>query len=614
LASREALLARLVRELDRHAGILVWFALALGMAVISTGLSLRGAALDRTDEIAPRDLEGLRPALDPPDDARLPLPAQHVIEEGDTLLAIAYRYGSSVDAIKLASGIDDVDRLTLGRTLIVPPARSLLQQVDPEAPLARVAQDFSLDPALVAAYNGRSVAQTEDAVGQNVIVIPPQRVDPSTLQTSSPPASGPRVAPGSPQLPASASSSDPVVYTVAEGDTILSIAYRLGVDPAKLAAANRISDTDWIVAGAELAIPLWTRPAVASAALPPDETGTVYAASLGIGTAVVEAPRTPQVYEVLPGDTLSSLAMRFGVDTDTIVAVNQLSSADQIGIGEQLTILPVSGVMYQVQEGDTLSRIASLFEVDLGPIIDFNYLEDVDRITVGAELIIPGGRPLPQVAPVPAAPPVYVVAPGDTIGAIARRFGVTTADIVAANGLRSPDRLAVGDRLSIEAGAGSRGTVNIASQQRPSRPSSQPVTRNLPVPAPGPARPGSATGTGIVGLAMRFQGTPYVWGGTTPSGFDCSGFVYYVLNNSGSHVPRGMWGQYNAGAHPGRGDLQPGDIVFFQNTYMAGLSHNGIYIGGGQFVHASDPGTGVTVSSLSSSYWASRWFGATRVR
>jgi LysM repeat protein len=129
------------------------------------------------------------------------------------------------------------------------------------------------------------------------------------------------------------------------------------------------------------------------------------------------------VYEVLPGDTLSSVAMRFGVDTDTIVAVNQLSSADQIAIGEQLTILPVSGVTYQVQEGDTLSRIASLFEVDLGPIIDFNYLEDADRIAVGTELIIPGGRPLPQVALAPSAPPVYVVTPGDTIEAIARRFG-----------------------------------------------------------------------------------------------------------------------------------------------------------------------------------------------
>jgi len=104
-----------------------------------------------------------------------------------------------------------------------------------------------------------------------------------------------------------------------------------------------------------------------------------------------------------------------------------------------------------------------------------------------------------------------------------------------------------------------------------------------------------------------------VFGGTTPAGFDCSGFVYYVLNKSGKPISRGMWGQYGAGPHPGRGALQPGDIVFFQNTYMAGLSHNGIYIGNGQFIHASDERSGVKISSLSEAYWASRWFGATRV-
>jgi peptidoglycan endopeptidase LytE len=213
---------------------------------------------------------------------------------------------------------------------------------------------------------------------------------------------------------------------------------------------------------------------------------------------------------------------------------------------------------------------------------------------------------------------VYIVTPGDTAVSIARRFGVSTADIVAANGLRSADRLSVGQSLTIEAGAAARGTVNIASTQRQSSTSQQTVTRNLPVPAPAPAparaSTGSVSGSSISSIAMRFQGVPYVWGGTTPSGFDCSGFVYYVLGQSGSPIPRGMWGQYNAGSHPSRADLQPGDIVFFQNTYMAGLSHNGIYIGNGQFVHASDPSTGVTVSSLSSSYWASRWFGATRVR
>jgi peptidoglycan DL-endopeptidase CwlO len=74
-----------------------------------------------------------------------------------------------------------------------------------------------------------------------------------------------------------------------------------------------------------------------------------------------------------------------------------------------------------------------------------------------------------------------------------------------------------------------------------------------------------------------------------------------------------MLGEYNAGSHPSKDDLKPGDLVFFQNTYSAGLSHNGIYIGNGQFVHAADEKVGVTVSNLGTAYWSGHWFGATRL-
>lgn len=111
---------------------------------------------------------------------------------------------------------------------------------------------------------------------------------------------------------------------------------------------------------------------------------------------------------------------------------------------------------------------------------------------------------------------------------------------------------------------------------------------------------------------MQYVGSRYVFGGTSPSGFDCSGFVYYVLNHSGAPVGRGMWQQYNAGTHVSQGSLQPGDIVFFANTYEPGLSHDGIYIGGGQFVHAANEQSGVTVSSLNSSYWQAHYVNATR--
>jgi cell wall-associated NlpC family hydrolase len=117
----------------------------------------------------------------------------------------------------------------------------------------------------------------------------------------------------------------------------------------------------------------------------------------------------------------------------------------------------------------------------------------------------------------------------------------------------------------------------------------------------------------VVANAMKFVGYRYVFGGTSPAGFDCSGFVYYIHNRSGAPVGRGMWQQYNGGAHVSMSALQPGDTVFFANTYEPGLSHDGIYIGGGQFVHASDERTGVTVSSLYTGYWQAHYVGATRL-
>jgi len=127
------------------------------------------------------------------------------------------------------------------------------------------------------------------------------------------------------------------------------------------------------------------------------------------------------------------------------------------------------------------------------------------------------------------------------------------------------------------------------------------------------APPSGAPTDGLAGLGLKFLGTPYVWGGANPSGFDCSGFVWYVARQLSKQVSRGMSGQYNSGSHPSRDELKPGDLVFFQNTWTPGLSHNGIYIGNNQFVNAADEGSGVTISSLSSAYWTNHWFGATRL-
>ena len=133
--------------------------------------------------------------------------------------------------------------------------------------------------------------------------------------------------------------------------------------------------------------------------------------------------------------------------------------------------------------------------------------------------------------------------------------------------------------------------------------------------APPPADPTPSIGDRIVGLAFGAVGSPYVFGGSSPvTGFDCSGLVHWVLEQLGVDVGRTAAAQYGYGEPVAPPDLQPGDLVFFANTYMPGLSHVGIYVGDGQFVDAGTERTGVRRASLGDPYWAARFVGARRIR
>ena len=121
--------------------------------------------------------------------------------------------------------------------------------------------------------------------------------------------------------------------------------------------------------------------------------------------------------------------------------------------------------------------------------------------------------------------------------------------------------------------------------------------------APPPSRYG-----GVVGIAMQYLGVPYVWGGASPSGFDCSGFIMYVYGQMGVSLPHHAASQYGVGSPVSRDALEPGDLVFFN-----GLGHAGIYIGGGQFIHAPHTGDVVKISSLYDSWYAATWVGARRI-
>ncbi|EJQ17032.1 peptidase M24 [Bacillus cereus] len=119
----------------------------------------------------------------------------------------------------------------------------------------------------------------------------------------------------------------------------------------------------------------------------------------------------------------------------------------------------------------------------------------------------------------------------------------------------------------------------------------------------------SGDSSSILAYAKSMQGVPYVWGGSSANGVDCSGYIYHVFKKFGHNISRqsvaGYWSSLPKTSSP-----QPGDLIYFQNTYKAGPSHMGIYLGGGSFIQAGDKG--VAIASLNNSYWKSHFLGYTK--
>lgn len=141
------------------------------------------------------------------------------------------------------------------------------------------------------------------------------------------------------------------------------------------------------------------------------------------------------------------------------------------------------------------------------------------------------------------------------------------------------------------------------------------VSSSVPGSSSGSSESSSAnlTGSMILAEAKKYIGSPYRAGGATPSGFDCSGYVYYVLKQVGYSPARTPEAQFNQGRSVNKSSLQVGDLVFFHGTYTDGISHVGIYAGNGQFLHAPNSSSTVSYSDLTSGYWAEHYYGARRV-
>ena len=334
-----------------------------------------------------------------------------------------------------------------------------------------------------------------------------------------------------------------------------------------------------------------------------------------------------KTYKVKSGDTLGAIALKYSVTVAQLKSWNKLSS-DLIHIGDILkisssaatssstasvasvTTAPASSVKtYKVTSGDSLSKIALKFKVTVSQLKSWNQLKS-DFIKIGQVLKVsnqtstatPPKTTTTGSTSKPASPPAsgqtstYTVKSGDSLSVIAQKAGMNTADLKKLNHLTS-DNIYVGQKLIV-----SKSTI---TAQTP--PSSGKGTPSSPPPTGSGQTSASAASYSVdklISAAKGVIGTPYVWGGVTQAGFDCSGFIYYAYNKAGYQVSRmSSDSYYSRSSYVTK--PQPGDLVFFEGTYQSGISHLGIYLGNQQFIHAGDDG--VEISSLDNSYWKSHF-------
>lgn len=332
------------------------------------------------------------------------------------------------------------------------------------------------------------------------------------------------------------------------------------------------------------------------------------AAMLSSGFA---AKASADTHVVKKGDTLYQLAIKYKTTVTELKSINKLSS-DSLYINQSLQVpgtansvpsvkppspaIPSAANTYIVKSGDSLSKIALNHKISLKDLMSWNQLTHhiihpgqvlkVSKTASGNNDKEPSAP-----APPPATAPSgssgnYTVVKGDTLSLIASRNNITVQQVKEWNKLSS-DLILIGQKLIISAAG--------------LKPSTEKPTEEV-------KEENSSVST-VLAEAQKYIGVPYKWAGTAPDGFDCSGFIYYVLNKTGSSL-----GRYSTDGYYSRSyyisQPQPGDLVFFENTYRQGISHMGFYLGNNQFIHASS--NGVEITSLENSYYKKHFDGFKR--
>lgn len=336
---------------------------------------------------------------------------------------------------------------------------------------------------------------------------------------------------------------------------------------------------------------------------------TVLLACAGVGRAQVGAALsaplsvpaqvTVQTVTVQAGDTAYAIARRVGLRVETLLALNHLTAPD-LKVGQVLLVQ--DPYRHSVQPGETLYALSRRYGVSVDALLAENLLPVGAVLTVGQVLKLPAAatRPAAAVPALAAAPFQPAQAPASPVPA-----SPTQPLQTPSGGLAQlvPPPVLSGPVLDVPAG------------ERPAPPTAGggPFwAAPEPLPAPPEALPTLPGDWRSAALAML--GTPYVYGGTTRAGLDCSGFVLQVFTPLGVRLPRVSADQARTGLPVEAGQLQPGDLLFFDTEGRGRVSHVGIYLGDDTFVSANSYRGKVSIDTLMADhYWGPRYLGARRV-